>query len=100
MIKHIVMWKLKETSEGCTKEENAKKIKSLLENLKDKISEIKYLEVGINVNSSESAFDAVLISEFETLEDLNSYQVNPEHKKVSAFVKSVRLDRKVVDYIF
>jgi ATP phosphoribosyltransferase len=100
MIKHIVMWKLKDNAEGCTKEENAEKIKSLLEKLKGKIDEIKYLEVGINVNSSDSAFDAVLVSEFESLETLNSYQVNPEHKKVSAFVKSVRVDRKVVDYIF
>lgn len=100
MVKHIVMWKLKDNAEGCTKIDNAEKIKGLLENLKGKISEIKSLEVGINVNTSESAFDAVLVSEFETLEDLNSYQVNPEHKKVSAFVKSVRLDRKVVDYIF
>ena len=37
MIKHIVMWKLKEEAEGHSKEENAKLIKNMLEGLKDKI---------------------------------------------------------------
>ena len=33
MIKHIVMWKLKENAEGKTKEENAEIIKNGLEGL-------------------------------------------------------------------
>ena len=37
MIKHIVMWKLKENAEGKTKEENAEIIKNGLEGLKEKL---------------------------------------------------------------
>lgn len=98
MIKHIVMFKLKEFAEGNSKLENAKIIKNRLEDLKNKIDEIKFIEVGIDFNQSEFAFDIVLYSEFETVEDLNKYQVHPEHLKVSEFVGKVRTERAVADY--
>ncbi len=96
MIKHIVIWKLKEEN----KEENKKIIKEKLENLVGKIDEIKFLQVGINYNKSDMAYDLCLISEFLTDEDLQSYQVNPLHVEVSKFVRSVIEDRKVIDYEF
>jgi hypothetical protein len=98
MIKHIVMWKLKDFAEGKSKLDNANEIKAKLENLKGIVKEIKHLEVGINIEKSAQAFDLALYSEFDSLEDLNAYQVHPEHKKVSEFVGKVRTDRTVVDY--
>jgi SNF2 family DNA or RNA helicase len=98
MIKHIVMWKLKDFAEGCDKLENAKKIKTLLEALKDKIEQIIFLEVGININSSDMAYDAVLYSEFQDVEKLLEYKNHPEHIKVAAFVGKVKEKRVVVDY--
>ncbi|NLM34514.1 MAG: Dabb family protein [Clostridiales bacterium] len=98
MIKHIVMWKLKEFAEGKSKLENAQIIKSDLEALKDKIEQIKYIEVGININESEQAYDVVLYSEFNSMEDLNTYQNHPEHVKVAEFVGKVREARVVTDY--
>lgn len=95
MIKHIVMWKLKEED----KESNAKKIKHDLEALKDKIAELKAIEVGINFNESEAAYDVVLYSEFESKEDLDKYQNNKDHKEVGVFVRACTTDRKVIDYI-
>lgn len=100
MIKHVVMWKLRENAEGRSKEENARLIKEKLEALKGQIEEIRYLEVGININNSNGSYDAVLITEFETMESLNSYQVNPKHQAVSAFVSKVREERAVVDFEF
>lgn len=98
MIKHIVMWKLKDEAEGNSKAENAKIIKDSLENLKGKIKEIIDLEVGIDVNKSEQAYDVVLYSTFNSLEDLDSYQKNSDHIKVGSFVKKVANSRVVVDY--
>lgn len=98
MVKHIVMWKLEDFAEGNNKEENAKKIKSLLEGLKSKIQEIRHIEVGINFEASELAYDVVLYSEFDSEEDLNIYQKHPEHLKVAQFVRSVKSQRVVVDY--
>lgn len=94
MITHIVIWKMKEEN----KEENMKIIKEKLESLPPIIKEIKKLEVGINCNTSDAAYDLCLLSEFETNEDLESYQVNPNHVEVSKFVRSVITDRKVIDF--
>ena len=98
MTKHIVMWRLKDFTNGTNKEENAKKLKSLLESLKGKINEIRRIEVGININPSNAAFDVVLYSEFDSLSDLEAYQKHPEHLKIVNFVNEVRSERGVVDY--
>lgn len=94
MIKHIVMWKLKEES----KEENARKIKEDLEGLNNIIKEALSIEVGIDINKSEQAYDVVLYSTFNSLEDLDSYQKNNDHLKVASFIKKVASSRVVVDY--
>lgn len=94
MIKHIVMWKLKDEN----KEENALKIKNDLEALKSEISEIKEIEVGIDVNKSEAAYDVVLYSTFDSQEDLDNYQVHPKHKEAGVFIRQVVSSRVVVDY--
>jgi Stress responsive A/B Barrel Domain. len=99
MIKHIVMWKLKDYAEGAEKLDNAKKIKTMLEGLKGVIGQIKYIEVGVNTNTSDMAYDAVLISEFEDEIKLNEYKNHPEHLKVADFVAKVREKRAVVDYL-
>ena len=43
MIKHIVIWKLKDMAAGKTKAENAVLLKERLESLKDKIQEVNHL---------------------------------------------------------
>ena len=98
MVKHIVMWRLKDEALGRTKEENALKLKETLMALKDVIDELKAVDVGLNFNPSEAAFDVVLYSEFEDREGLNAYQNHPEHLKIVEFVGEIRTDRAVVDY--
>ena len=100
MIKHVVMWRLKETAEEASKAENAQKMKELLMSLVGVVEEIKHFEVGLNYLESDAAYDVVLISEFEDKDSLNRYQVHPEHKKVGAFIGKVRSERVVVDYDF
>lgn len=99
MIKHIVMWKLKDFAEGADRFENAGKIKTMLESLKGVIEQIEYIEVGVNFNTSEMAYDAVLISEFENEQKLDEYKNHPEHLKVAQFVAKVKENRAVVDYL-
>lgn len=98
MIKHIVMWKLKDEAEGNLKVRNAEIMKEKLESLENKVKELKSIEVGINIEESAQAFDVVLYSEFDSVDELNIYQVNEEHVKVASFVRSVVIDRVVVDY--
>ncbi len=98
MIKHILMWKLHDFAEGMTKYENALKMKKWLEDLKAKIPEIEKLEVGINFNQSEDAYDIVLYSEFKDKASLETYQNLPEHIHFKEKIKNIRLEKKVVDY--
>ena len=98
MIKHIVMWKFKDEAEGCSKQENILKVKAMLEALPNKIDFIREMQVKINVNPKESMYDAVLISAFDSLEDVERYRVHPEHKKIPAFVSLIREGRANVDY--
>lgn len=92
------MWKLKAFAEGKSKSENASIIKIGLEDLKSKIKEICFIEVGININSSDQAYDIVLFSLFKNIEDLNIYQNHIEHKIISEYIGKVREERIVVDY--
>ena len=98
MIKHIVMWKLKERAEEADKLTNARRIKAELESLRGRIPGMLTLEVGLNVDPSSAAFDVVLYSEFENADALRAYQAHPEHVLVSQFIGRVRSDRVLADY--
>ncbi|WP_410495890.1 Dabb family protein [Cellulosilyticum sp. ST5] len=97
MIKHIVAWNFKEEisqEENCN---NAKKVKEELEGLKAKIKEIRTIEVIIEALKSGS-FDVILVSEFDSIETLQAYQIHEEHLRVSSFAGSVLRNRKCIDY--
>jgi quinol monooxygenase YgiN len=98
MVKHIIMWRLRDSAEGFSKAENAQRVKQQLEELGRRIQEIKYLEVGINVNTSQDAFDVVLYSEFENRDDLETYQTHPAHLAFKEFVGEIRTEKRLVDY--
>ena len=98
MIKHIVMWKLKASAEGASREQNAERLKAELDALKKRIPLIRHIEVGINIMPSEAAYDVALYSEFANEKDLDSYQKHPEHIRIADFVAKVRESRAVVDY--
>jgi hypothetical protein len=99
MIKHIVMFKLKEWAEGSDRAANSKELVARLEALPPQIEEIKFFEVGTNFLEASVAYDLVLVSEFESKEALYSYQKHPEHVLVANFVGKVCESRIVVDYV-
>ena len=96
MIVHIVMFKFKDEN----KTQNIKIVEKELNELGRKIDVLKSIEVGINFNVSERAFDLSLYSTFETKEDLKTYATHEEHLKVLTLIKEVTQESKVVDYIF
>lgn len=99
MIKHLVCWKIKEYAEGLEKKEILEKMKIELLSLKSKLPMLKSLEVGINsADADKGNFDIVLETKFNSISDLNDYQVHPEHKKVADFIGKVRESRACVDY--
>lgn len=99
MVKHIICLKLKEFADGNPKSENAKLAAEKLLELKNKIKEIKSIEVGLNSpHTPADNFDLVLYTEFNSFADLEIYQKHPEHVKVADFIKKIRETRACVDY--
>lgn len=100
MIRHVVMFDLAKEAEGNNALENAQIIKKSLLALQDNIDVIQRMEVGINEkDADDSNFALCLICDFNSFEDLNTYVVHPEHKKVGAFISKVKTNRACVDYV-
>ncbi|TIH14081.1 Dabb family protein [Marinifilum sp. JC120] len=99
MIKHIVMWNLKEEAAGGTAAENGVKIKEMIEALNGKIDELKHVEVGVDIFEATQNWNIVLYSEFDSKEDLQAYAVHPLHQECVAFIKEVVTSRDAIDYV-
>ncbi len=66
MIKHVVMLRMKEYDNKTQKLENALKLKKALEALKIHIDDVKFIEVGLNLNVKPHSYDLVVTSTFES----------------------------------
>lgn len=100
MIKHIVMIKVKDYATGEKKREVIQQLKKQIDELEGVIEQIRFFETGLNISESAAAFDLVLTSEFDSLEDLNIYRKHPDHLKVLDTLADVKDKITVVDYKF
>ena len=100
MIKHIVLFKLKEFENEDLKAVVRLKIAKALLSLREKIEVLKYIEVGQNHELNAASFDICLITHFETLADLAFYQVDPEHLKVAELIRANTINKAAVDFEF
>lgn len=99
MIKHIVMWTIREGETSRSKVERMAEVKARLSALPEEISEIQSLEVHFNsFSASPDNYDVLLIATFGTWADLEVYQKHPAHVQVAEYIKNVRHNRAVVDY--
>lgn len=82
MVKHIILWQLKDelSLEERTKAKN--EIKNGLEALKGVVPGLKEIKVNINPLETSNA-DVMLDSTMESFEALKGYAVHPEHVKVA-----------------
>ena len=99
MVKHIVMFKLKETLSKEEKLDVMNRFKAAIEALPASISVIRKVFVGLNINEAET-WDICLESEFDTLEDVKAYAVHPDHVAAAGILKDAKQDRACVDYEF
>jgi len=99
MIRHIIMFKLKDFGSKEIRNQKVKEIKKMIDELGNKISEIKSIEAGINFSTRDVAYDLVLVSDFNSEEDLKVYTAHPDHQKVVDFLKDIKLSSAVVDYV-
>jgi hypothetical protein len=94
MVTHIVLFKLENPSSESLAVTRAK-----LLSMKGEIPQLRHLEAGIDVIRSERSYSIALVTEFDSLEDLQAYQVHPYHADVVVpHMKSVCSSIVTVDY--
>ena len=97
MIQHIVMWQIKEKYNGKEKALLLEEMKQKLTSLPKHIKEINMFDIALNIVKSSAHYDIALISTFNSLDDLNTYQVHEKHLEVVSFVQSIAISRAVID---
>jgi len=98
VIKRMVMWKLKDSHEGMSKDELVAKFEQVVEVLKSAVPEIKTMELGKSFSELPAAYDVSLYSEFDSEEDYEVFLKHPEHVKVGKFIRQIRMDVALVEY--
>jgi hypothetical protein len=93
MLTHIVLFKLADPTSN-----NMEALQEKLVSLNGKVPQLRHIEVGLNVVPSDRAYDVALYTKFDSLEDMDAYQVHPYHQEVVAYVRSVVAGSVSVDY--
>ncbi len=100
MIKHIVMFRLKDTDDR-TAYENALEAKKRFEDVIANVKELKKGELVINsADAPESNYTIALICDFDNIDGLNAYQVHPAHVEFAKFIGTIKTERACIDYEF
>lgn len=98
MVKHIILWKLKDEFSKEEKEKIKSGIKNGLEGLAGKIPGLIDITVHTNGLASSNA-DLMLDSSFESEEALKGYAVHPAHVEVAdGKVRPYTASRVCLDY--
>ena len=97
MIRHIVLWNYVETLTESERKEAGRKMKSLLEPIKELVPGAVEIQV-ITEGLASGNRDVALISTFETEEALETYQNHPAHVEAGKYVRSVTCNRACLDY--
>ena len=98
MVRHIVMFKLKEFPGESEKMTAAMEVIKQLDVLPSKISVIRKYEAGIDVRGFSWSFDIVLTMDFDTMADLDTYTIHPSHQEFIAFNKDYSINKVCIDY--
>jgi hypothetical protein len=94
MFTHIVLFKLSDPTP-----ENLSATRDKLLSMSGKIDQLRHLEAGVDVIRSERSYDIALVTKFDSLNDLQEYQVHPYHAgEVVPHMKSVCCSIVAVDY--
>ncbi len=98
MVKHIILWKLKESLSPEEKASVKQNMKEQLEALAGKVPGLTEIIVRINPLDSSNA-EVMLDSTLESEEALKGYQTHPEHVKVAdTYVRPYTEVRMCMDY--
>jgi len=91
VIRRISMWQLKNG-------DDAEEMKEALLSMKDNVSSLSDIEVGVNISTHKSAYDFVFVGTFADKEALLEFELDEFHASVGRLVSTLRDSRVVVEY--
>jgi quinol monooxygenase YgiN len=91
MIRHVVMWTLKDAAD-------APRFKSELDSCIGLVPGMHHFDVRLRIEGLEANVDVLLDSTFADAAALDAYQNHPHHQAVSARLGPLRHARHVMDY--
>ncbi len=97
MIKHIVLFKLRDDVEKSVKDTRLPEIRTQFNALMGVIPTLRSIEIGINCNPAEK-FDLSLEATFDDMEGLKAYATAPRHVAVAKQVGEMLDVRACTDY--
>lgn len=84
MITNTLLIKLKER-----KHETIEKTKSVLLSMEGNIEVLRGIQVQSDIRHGASSYDILLITHFASMEDMETYLIDPVHVEVSKYIASV-----------
>lgn len=96
-LRHIVSWKLNGET-FAARNGQAARIADALEALRERIPEIRDINVYRNELHEGSNFDLTLIADFDDADGMATYADHPEHLPVVEMIKGMVTDRVAVDF--
>lgn len=99
MVKHVILWKLKEELSDAEKASVKRGIKEGLEGLAGKVPGLLDIKVHIDGRLASSNADVMLDSTLESEEALKGYAVHPAHVEVAnTKVRPYTAQRSCLDF--
>jgi heme-degrading monooxygenase HmoA len=91
MIRHIVLWRMKSTSEFDT-------VRAALRAQLGRVPGLLRIEVGRSFNTGRRAADFVLVCDFASRDALAAYHQHPVHMETRAIVDPLVDEHWIADY--
>src|SRR6185436_6110199 len=98
MVKHLMMWRLRDFERGLGDLANKHLILDAIAAMRTGITGLRAVEIGINRRRAGDAADLALYTEFESWSALHAYEIHPLHEELKRLIGPLRVERRVVDY--
>lgn len=95
-IRHVVMWKMN-GADADERAAQAAEVARLLNGLDGVVPQLRSVFAGANTIYPDANWDVTLVSDFDSVADLEAYQVHPAHEAAAAYIRSVAGGRAAVD---
>lgn len=96
-IRHVVTWKLA-AEDAAVRAEQAAEVARRLNALEGVVPQLRAISAGANAAYPDTNWDVTLVADFDSVADIDAYQVHPAHEEAAGYIRSVVASRVAVDF--